>query len=112
MPPASRRAARLRVAGFALNGGPETPRTRHPAQHPPLASPDALAGSVLRKFEIFEIPPWEYRAAGLIPGNDLRTLDALHVAAIRVEADALVTYDARMRDAAAAIGLAVVQPGR
>ncbi len=69
--------------------------------------------AVLRKFALFEIPPWEYRAAGLIPGDDLRTLDALHVAsAIRVEADVLVTYDARMRDAAAAMGLAVVQPGR
>lgn len=74
--------------------------------------PQEAVSAVLRKFDLFEIPSWEYRAAGLIPGKDLRSLDALHIAAaIRVEADALVTYDVRMRDAAAAIGLAVIRPG-
>ncbi len=68
--------------------------------------------AVLGHFELYEVPPWEWRAAGLIPGRALRSLDAIHVAAaIRVEADALVSYDERMIEAASLMGLAVVQPG-
>lgn len=42
----------------------------------------------------------------------LRTLDALHLeAAIRLNADAVLTYDHRLGDAARSIGLEVISPG-
>lgn len=42
----------------------------------------------------------------------LRTLDALHLeAAIRLDADAILTYDRRLGDAARLMGLEVVAPG-
>lgn len=70
------------------------------------------ATRTLANFHLFGIPEWEFKAAGLIPVPGLRALDALHVAvAIRVEADALITYDQRMVEAAALMGLAVIQPG-
>lgn len=52
-----------------------------------------------------------FTAAGLLPGEHLRSLDALHiVAALRTPADVFVSYDARQSDAARACGLAVVTP--
>ena len=53
-----------------------------------------------------------YRSAGLLPMPYLRTLDALHLeAAIRLEADAVLTYDLRLGEAAKAAGIDVVAPG-
>jgi predicted nucleic acid-binding protein len=52
------------------------------------------------------------RAGGLLPA-DLRSLDAVHVAAAMSLGDELgdvVTYDARMAAAATAQGLSVVSP--
>src|SRR6218665_3842283 len=70
------------------------------------------ATHTLANFHLFGIPDWEFKAAGLIPTPGLRALDALHVAAaIRVEADVLITYDDRMAEAAPARGPAVVRPG-
>lgn len=45
---------------------------------------------------------------------DLRTLDAIHLAAARTAPAlrALVTYDVRLADAAEAIGVSVATPGR
>jgi predicted nucleic acid-binding protein len=51
------------------------------------------------------------RAAGLEP--ELRTLDAIHLAtalSLGPELDAVVTYDRRMADAAATLGLVVAAP--
>lgn len=49
--------------------------------------------------------------AGRLTPAALRSLDALHVAsAIRARADVLVTYDARMADAARAAGVVVIAP--
>lgn len=54
-----------------------------------------------------------YRSAGLLPMSYLRTLDALHLeAAIRLDADAILTYDHRLAQAASATGLVVVAPGQ
>lgn len=52
--------------------------------------------------------------AGVLAPPGLRTLDAVHVAtALRaVPLDGLITYDARLADAAAARGLTVFRPGR
>ena len=53
-----------------------------------------------------------YRNAGFLPMPYLRTLDALHLeAAIRLDADAILTYDRRLGDAARLMGLEVVAPG-
>lgn len=53
-------------------------------------------------------------AATLAPGTPLRSLDAIHLASARmlgVDLRAVVTYDGRMADAAAALGLPVAAPG-
>lgn len=53
-----------------------------------------------------------YRSAGLLPMTHLRTLDALHLeAAIRLDVDAVLTYDHRLRDAARSVGIEVIAPG-
>jgi uncharacterized protein len=49
--------------------------------------------------------------AGLPPGPQLRSLDALHLAtALRVDSDTFVAYDARLLDAARSVGLQVHSP--
>lgn len=54
-----------------------------------------------------------YRSAGLLPMPYLRALDALHLeAAIRLDADAMLTYDHRLSEAARSVGLHVITPGR
>ena len=74
--------------------------------------PQDAVTSTLAHFNVFSIPDWEYQAAGLIPHPTLRTLDALHVSsALRIQADALISYDERMVEAARWMGMPVVQPG-
>lgn len=52
-----------------------------------------------------------YRSAGLLPMPALRTLDALHLeAAIRLDVQAVLTYDHRLGEAAKATGLEVIAP--
>lgn len=53
-----------------------------------------------------------YSLAGRIPGESLRSLDSLHLAAaIETHVDAFVTYDARQAAAAVDAGFDLVQPG-
>ena len=53
-----------------------------------------------------------YRSAGFLPMPYLRTLDALHLeAAMRIDADAILTYDHRLGEAARSAGLDVIAPG-
>lgn len=53
-----------------------------------------------------------FRGAALLPMPYLRTLDAIHLeAALRLQADAVLTYDHRLTEAALAIGVDVVAPG-
>ena len=66
---------------------------------------------LLRGVDLHELPPPLFAEAGLLPGDRLRSLDALHLAAaIRLEVDAVVTYDQRMADAATSLGLQVSAP--
>lgn len=52
-----------------------------------------------------------FRSAGFLPMPYLRTLDALHLeAAIRLDVQAVLTYDKRFGDAARAVGLDVIAP--
>jgi predicted nucleic acid-binding protein len=54
-----------------------------------------------------------YRSAGFLPMPYLRTLDALHLeAAMRLDVDAVLTYDHRLAEGAREAGLDVVTPGR
>ncbi|MFB9776297.1 type II toxin-antitoxin system VapC family toxin [Brevibacterium otitidis] len=54
-----------------------------------------------------------FRNAGFLPMELLRTLDALHLeTAIRLDADAILTYDRRLAQAAESAGLTVIAPGR
>ncbi|MBK5230574.1 MAG: type II toxin-antitoxin system VapC family toxin [Thermoleophilia bacterium] len=71
----------------------------------------ALVTDILDHFDLVEPDRSVYREAGLLPGQNLRTLDALHVAiALRVGADVMVSYDQRQIVAAQAAGLHTISP--
>jgi hypothetical protein len=71
----------------------------------------AVVTRLLERFDLLEIDRSLYREAGLLPGPHLRSLDAIHVAAaLRANADAMVTYDLRQADAADSMGLSVRTP--
>ncbi len=54
-----------------------------------------------------------FAEAGLLPGPNLRSLDALHLAtALRVDASVVVVYDRRLQQAARAVGLPTTAPGQ
>ena len=73
--------------------------------------PQVDVSGILARVDIHDLPPSLYREAGLLPGEVLRSLDALHLAAsIRLDVDALVTYDVRLTGAAENAGLAVLSP--
>ncbi len=74
-------------------------------------APQELVTEVIGRFDLVEPDRGIYRQAGLLPGDSVRSLDALHVAiALRVGADQFVTYDERQADAALETGLVVVSP--
>jgi len=74
--------------------------------------PQADVSAILTRVDIYDLPPSLYREAGLLPGEALRSLDALHLAAsIRLDVDALVAYDVRFTEAAENAGLRVHAPG-
>lgn len=86
----------------------ETELRRFTARH---SLPQADASAILTRVDIYDLPPSLYREAGLLPGKTLRSLDALHLAAaIRLDVDALVTYDVRLIEAAESAGLGVHAP--
>lgn len=67
--------------------------------------------SLLERVDLYETTPNTFRQAGLLPGEHLRSLDALHLAAaMAIDADQLLTYDHRMTSAALDIGLPVIAP--
>lgn len=70
-----------------------------------------LVTDVLERVPLSEMPPSLYREAGLLPGSALRSLDALHLAsALRLDVEAVVTYDERLALSAEALGMRVVAP--
>ena len=87
----------------------ETELRRLVAREPVLTQ--QAVSDLLRGVDLHELPPPLFAEAGLLPGDRLRSLDALHLAAaIRLEVDAVVTYDQRMADAATSLGLRVLAP--
>ena len=77
------------------------------------APPDTLA-KVLTGIGVIEPTRDTYDLAGRLQPARLRSLDAIHVAAalsLGPELTAVVTYDARMAEAARLNGLTVLSPG-
>ena len=88
----------------------ETELRRLVAREPALSQ--RAVTDLLRGVDLHELPPPLFVEVGLLPGAALRSLDALHLAAaVRLGVDAVITYDARMADAATSIGLEVMAPG-
>ncbi|MGI8938190.1 MAG: type II toxin-antitoxin system VapC family toxin [Iamia sp.] len=77
------------------------------------ASWDRATGrDVLAAFDVVDVTRSALRVAGQLEGVQLRTLDALHIAiALEIDADAIVTYDARQGHAARLADLATLSPG-
>lgn len=74
--------------------------------------PGAAVSMVLDRVSLHALTRSVYTQAGLLPGRNLRSLDALHIsAALRLEVDVAVIYDLRMRDGAVENGLRVLAPG-
>ena len=66
---------------------------------------------LLARVDLVDPPRSVFHEAGLLPGRHLRTLDALHLAtALRVGADTVVAYDARLVAAARTLGMSVQSP--
>ncbi|HET7388033.1 MAG TPA: type II toxin-antitoxin system VapC family toxin [Nocardioidaceae bacterium] len=71
--------------------------------------PQVEVTDVLDAVSLYDMPRSLFYEAGILAGKTLRSLDALHlVSSIRIGADAVATYDARMQEAAGDLGLTVV----
>jgi uncharacterized protein len=73
--------------------------------------------SVLARLDRFEIDQVIRSTAAAYPNPALRSLDAIHLATAQTAAStapltALVTYDNRLREAADALGITIVAPGK
>lgn len=82
-----------------------------------LLGPDAVgrARQALRAIDLVAVADVVLDAAGSLEPRVLRTLDAIHLAtamSLGDDLDAIVTYDARMLDAARLLGLPATNPGR
>ncbi|MDR2452994.1 MAG: PIN domain-containing protein [Bifidobacteriaceae bacterium] len=74
----------------------------------------AQARAVLDSLTLVSLPGATFEAAGRLPPDIWRTLDALHLAAaleLGDDLDGIVTYDSRLAAAARAQGIAVLAPG-
>jgi len=71
------------------------------------------ARALLRSLHLIQLDDSLLDAAGILDPIEMRSLDAIHLAAaalVAPELTALVTYDKRMADGAARIGFPVVSP--
>jgi predicted nucleic acid-binding protein len=73
----------------------------------------AHARRLLARLDLVSLTNRLLDAAGVLPPTELRTLDAIHLAAAQTAPDlrAVVSYDARMVEAATQSGLTVARPG-
>lgn len=87
----------------------ETEMLRAVPRNPDLTY--AQVKNVLEYVDIVKTPRATFQSAGYLPGAHLRSLDAIHLAAaIATSVDAVLTYDTRMADSAAELGLRVLAP--
>jgi predicted nucleic acid-binding protein len=74
--------------------------------------PSQLVNAVLSGINLVDLARSDLMYAAALPGG-LRSADAIHLAAaIRLQADLLVAYDAELLAAAVDAGLNVLSPGR
>jgi hypothetical protein len=67
--------------------------------------------AVLDRLDVFDLSRGMFTEAGVLPEVNLRSLDALHVvAALRIGADVMVSYDLRQIEAAQSAGLHTASP--
>ena len=72
---------------------------------------EAVAQAALSGIAELPLDDLLLRRACRVGAHELRSLDAIHLAsAITARADAVLTYDKRLAEAAAAVGLAVLAP--
>ncbi len=87
----------------------ETEMRRAAHRSPDLDQAEVTA--FLATLDIYSLTDALYRQAGLLPGANLRSLDALHLAAaVALGVDAILTYDLRMAEAAGELGVPVIAP--
>lgn len=68
--------------------------------------------NVLLCLQLIDVNRTVFEHAGLIPGANLRSLDAIHIAAASLGGCTwMVTYDHRMAEAAERSGLEIYSPG-
>lgn len=96
------------IASSALTRAEAVRAVRH-------KGPDALLGirEMLQAIDLVPVDEEILDAAGLLDPGILRTLDAIHLAtaiAIGDDLDVVVTYDGRMLQAAALLGLPTTSP--
>jgi predicted nucleic acid-binding protein len=73
----------------------------------------SAVSNLLDEVDLVEPDRSLFTEAGLLPGVNLRSLDALHVAtALRLDASVVVAYDHRLQQAARDVGLATTAPGQ
>jgi len=78
-------------------------------QHPDDVDAESV-GILLETVSLIDVTRGDLLTAGALPGR-LRSNDAIHLAvALRVGADAMLSYDDELANAAAATGLSVQQP--
>jgi uncharacterized protein len=84
----------------------ETELRRFAVRH---AIPQQEVTAILDSISLYDMPHSLYYEAGILPGQHLRSLDALHlVAAVRLGADVVVTCDNHTQESAADLGLEVL----
>ena len=67
---------------------------------------------LLERIDLYEVTPVHFTQAGLLPGANLQSLDAFHVAAaFSLQVDAIITYDIRMAEVGRDAGLQALAPG-
>lgn len=83
------------------------------------AAPEGLPAvpSILARLDRFEIDSVIHATAAAYPDPSLRSLDAIHLATAQVASSAapltaLITYDTRLSEAAGALGMTVIAPGK
>ena len=77
------------------------------------AIPQSDITEFLESIELVTLTQAVFRLAGQLPGETLRSLDALHLtAALLGGATGILTYDRRLQESAREVGLHVLAPGQ
>lgn len=96
----------LLVSSWLLHTELHCASGRHPEE-----IPEETVREVLDPVELADLTRRDLIAAGR--HSPLRSSDAMHLAAaLRIEADVLLTYDREMAEAAERLGVTVVSPGQ